>query len=319
MKVLIADDDPVCRRALKGILERHGHECIEAADGGEAWEVFQQQSPDVIVSDRTMPRLDGLELCRRVRTSEGRYSYFIIVTSKDDHEARLEGMCAGADDYLLKPLDRVELQLRLIAAQRVCTLHERLQSQQRDLESLNRTLWEQGRTDALTGLRNRLSMQEDHRKIHARLRRHRHPYGLCIVDVDHFKQYNDTLGHPAGDEALRLIGWTLGGALRATDTIYRFGGEEFVILMPDNSRDGCAVIVETLRNTVEKMALHHPGSERGVVTVSLGLAWISPEDGCSQEEALARADKALYLAKNSGRNTFRLHEPACDAVDFVSK
>ncbi len=205
----MAEDEAVPRTILKAALEKLGHECLAAEDGRRVWEFFEKtQGIDVVISDRLMPGIDGLELCRRVRTAGGEgCAYFVFLTSLGEKEHLLEGMEAGADDYLSKPLDLDELRARLISAARVTGLRRRLGEQKRQL-------FEQARKDPLTGLGNRLALHEDLEALAARERRYGRSYCAALYDVDHFKALNDCHGHLAGDEVLRAVAGASAGRLR---------------------------------------------------------------------------------------------------------
>lgn len=304
MRILVAEDDDVSRFMTVKAVQALGYECLAATDGEAAWRIYQREGADAVISDWMMPGVDGIELCKRIRRMDDRaYTYFIILTALSEREYRLEGMRAGADDYLAKPLDRDELQLRLIAAQRVTSLHRKMQEQARELERLNREFFESGRVDALTGIANRLRMQEDLRAISARMERFGDGFCLALFDIDHFKAYNDNLGHVAGDEVLRAVARALAGACRSGDTVYRYGGEEFLAILTTPSVEMAATIVDRMRSTVETCALAHPHSGTAdVVTVSAGVAGLLAGGTTTIDEALQRADAALFRAKQLGRN-----------------
>jgi diguanylate cyclase (GGDEF)-like protein len=296
MRVLAADDDLVSRMMLRGAVERLGHECILAGDGEEAWRLLQDTCPDVFITDRMMPGIDGLELCRRVRArSNESYTYIILATSLVQREEILTGMEAGADDYLTKPLEPFDVQVRLVAAQRVTTLHGQLANYREELARL-------ARTDPLTQLRNRLSLNDDLEALHARSDRYQRPYCITMCDVDHFKSYNDTCGHQAGDDVLRAVAATLARQAREVDGVYRYGGEEFLLLLPEQSLSGGSVPAERVRRAVEDLSITHPSSPSGRVTISVGLAAFEPGDSLTAQDMLNRADAALYKAKAEGRN-----------------
>jgi two-component system chemotaxis response regulator CheY len=307
LKILVVEDDAVSRTILRRAVEKLGHECLAAQDGREAWEIFRA-TPDIdtVISDWMMPEVDGLELCHRMRTAErngekGSYTYFIFLTALGDREHLLRGLEAGADDYLSKPLDRDELGMRLTSALRVTELHRRLASQNGELEELNRLLFEQSRKDPLTALGNRLRLREDLEILYARARRYGHSYAVVLCDVDFFKAYNDRYGHLAGDEILRRVAEAISASLRGGDTAYRYGGEEFLIVLPEQSAESAAAIAERLRQAVEDLAITHEASEAAsVVTVSAGVAALSATG--DPDDLLKEADDALYAAKKAGRN-----------------
>ncbi|MGM0575678.1 MAG: GGDEF domain-containing response regulator [Myxococcota bacterium] len=304
MRVLIADDDPLSRRVLRRAVEKLGHRCLAARDGEEAWSLYLEAEPDVVISDWMMPRLDGINLCRRVRADgDEAYTYFVLLTARGDNGDRLTGMQAGADDYLTKPLDPGDLQLRLIAAQRVTALHRKLLEQAHALRQMNREFYRDGRQDHLTGVGNRRRLDEDLERLHRGCEQAGLSYSVALVDIDEFKRYNDTCGHPAGDEALRNVAATLRMCCRGRDAVYRYGGEEFMVVFPETAVEDAARAVDRLRREVRAQAIPHPGrSTPGPLTVSAGVAGWAPPDSESSEAVVQRADEALYQAKQSGRN-----------------
>jgi two-component system, cell cycle response regulator len=299
MRVLIAEDEPIPRLILQSTLENFGHACLVAEDGQEAWEVFQSTlEVDVVISDWMMPIIDGLELCRRIRAAEkdDGYPYFIFLTALGDKGHLLEGMQEGADDYLSKPLDPEELQVRMIAAERVTSLHRQLSEQKAKL-------YEQARKDPLTKIGNRLSLNEDLEVLRGRVERYGHSYCAVLCDVDCFKLYNDHYGHLAGDEVLRVVAKTLEQHSRSGDAVYRYGGEEFLIIMAEQALESSAIAADLIRQEVEGLAVPHDGNEPlGVVTISAGVAALTPGENKTTDKLLKEADAALYRAKESGRN-----------------
>ena len=304
MKVLVVDDDPGSLLVARAAVERPGHECLVAADGDAAWELFQRHQPQAVVTALMMPGKDGLELCRAIR-AHGRdaYTYVIVVTSFDAEEDVLAGLKAGADDYVAKPLDPFVLHSRLLVAQRVTSLHAQL-------ARYRAVLSEQARTDPLTGLPNRLKLTEDLEVLHERAERYGLDYALAMCDVDNFKGYNDTFGHPAGDRVLQEVAAALAGGLRKADAVYRFGGEEFLLVLPNQSWAGAAAATERARAAVEALAIEHTAGPSGVVTVSAGVAAFAEGHRLDLDTMLAAADRALYAAKAEGRNRVVLAEDA---------
>ena len=302
MKILIADDSPTPRLMLQRELEGLGHECIVACDGTEAWELFQGSGVDVVVSDWMMPGMDGDELCRRVRAdTEAPYAYFILHTSLEDLKHVVQGMQAGADDYLTKPFQRDQLATRLIAADRITALHRQLASQQAELERLNSMLFEDSRHDRLTGLGNRRRLDEDLERLADQVRRYDHALSVVLFDVDRFKQYNDSAGHAAGDEVLRRVAGTLAEQCRSADAAYRYGGEELLVAFPEQDLRRASIAAERMRSAIEGLAIPHPGvTPPAVVTVSGGVACMGAAETVAS--LLGRADAALYRAKEEGRN-----------------
>jgi diguanylate cyclase (GGDEF)-like protein len=285
MDILIADDEPGTRLLLTATLERLGHSCVSAEDGDEAWDRFQEHRPELVITDWQMPGRDGTQLARDIREHESAYTYLLILTGAADEDAARAAMEAGADDLVLKPLNAPDLERKLIAAERVTALHRRLHAD--------------ARHDPLTGIGNRLRLAEDLTAICARMERYGHTYCVAVLDIDHFKAYNDAEGHLGGDDVLRHVAHALRDAARGGDAVYRYGGEEFVVLLPEQTLDGATRAAERLRATVEGLRLRHP--DGGVVTVSAGVAGLG-DAGATPDELFAAADAALYAAKAAGRN-----------------
>ena len=294
MRILVVDDDPTSRIVLRAGLEKLGYDAVDLNGGEEAWQAHLAHRADVVIADRVMPDVDGLELCRRIRAGhDAEYTYVILVTASAGRTDVLEGMEAGADGYLVKPVDPFELQTTLIAAQRVTSLHRQLARYRVELERLNADLAELARTDALTRLGNRLRLDEDLAELHWRCSRYGWSYCIAICDLDQFKAYNDTHGHLAGDDVLRQVAATIAAASRRGDGVYRYGGEEFVVVLPEQSLASGLAAAERIRSAVE--AQRTP-------TVSMGVADYRPGGGEDEREVLTRADAALYRAKEGGRN-----------------
>jgi two-component system, cell cycle response regulator len=303
LKILLADDDATSLLIARRALQQLGHECHAVTDGDAAWAFYQSERPDIVISDWMMPGLTGLELCRNIRADPvGTYTYLILVTSKQAPAHILEGMNAGADDYLIKPLNPDDLHVRLIAAERVTALHRQLAHNRADLEALNRDLVRLAHRDPLTGLGNRLALREDLDSMEAKVQRYGLLYSLVILDVDHFKSYNDTYGHQAGDEVLHTVGDHLQRQCRTGDAIYRYGGEEFLCILPEQSLGAGIVAAERMRHSLERVAIPHADNPAGVVTLSAGVANLARDHARSASLVLKEADQALYRAKQLGRN-----------------
>jgi diguanylate cyclase (GGDEF)-like protein len=300
VKVLVADDDPGSLLVAKAAVERSGHECLAAADGDEAWALYLAHQPDVVVTDWMMPGMDGLALCRAIRAREADlYTYIVLLTSQGSRNDVLAGLEAGADDYVTKPLDPFVLHARLLVALRVTTLHA-------DLARYRKMLAQQARTDPLTGLHNRLKLSEDLERLHARSVRYAEDYCVAMCDVDNFKSYNDIYGHQAGDLALRAVAAALAGQARATDGVYRFGGEEFLLVLPNQSQLGAKALMERALDSVRDLKIAHSGDPLGQLTLSAGISAFTAENRLDAETLLGEADAALYAAKAAGRNRVEL-------------
>ncbi len=305
MKVLVVDDDPTTAMLLGAAVRSLGHEALVAHDGEEAWRRYREEAPRAVLTDRMMPGIDGIELCRRIRADDqGGYPYLIMITAVGGREHVIEGFEAGADDYLVKPPDPFDLRLRLMAAERVTTVHRQLTEVADELRSANAQLDRLARTDALTGVGNRLRFQEDLAGLHASSIRHGRSYGIVIADIDHFKTYNDRYGHPAGDAAIRDVAKTLAALARIGDTTYRYGGEELVVLMPETDLEGASVVAERLRVAVKDLGIDHASrpDDGRVLTISAGVACLDPERHDGPAAVVHAADQALYRAKVGGRD-----------------
>jgi two-component system cell cycle response regulator len=312
MLILIAEDEPLSRFLLATAVKQFGHDCLLAEDGAQAWQLFQTHAVDVIISDRMMPVMDGVELCRRVRQAPQGYTYFIFLTGLSEKKQALLGIQAGADDYLIKPFDPHELRMRLIVAARMSVLHQQLAEQQVKLARMNEQLFAQARRDSLTQLGNRLKLREDLDALFSQADLQGQSYCAIMCDVDAFKAYNDHYGHLAGDKVLQTIACTLSQTCRASDLVYRYGGEEFLWLLPESSLASAASAAERLRRAVEALRLEHAGtSPAGIVTLSAGIAMAQMGMSKGIHVWLHEADSALYQAKKLGRNRVVAFE-ACD-------
>ena len=325
MKVLVVDDDPVSLLLAATVVETLGHVVETATSGLDAWELLQRTHYDVLVTDREMPGLDGLALCQRVRargaaaapptaSGEGGYCYVVILTGHDSAEEAYDGISAGADDYLTKPLSGQELRLRLVSAQRVTDLHRQLARQHLELNAIGEAQHALARRDVLTLLPNRLALQEHLARLDANARRYGRGFSVAVLDIDHFKSVNDVAGHAAGDEVLRRLAAALFERVRETDGLYRYGGEEFVHVIETASPEAACAAVERLRAAVHELSLPHQGRPGERVTLSAGVA--TGEDGTEvpSQVLLEQADAALYLAKQHGRDRTRRHGAPVDPM-----
>jgi two-component system cell cycle response regulator len=303
VRILIAEDDTGSRLVLEAALANLGHEVVAAKDGEQAWQMFQSEKVEAIISDREMPGLNGVDLCRRIRGSDGgKYIYFIFLTSVNDKVGAAEGIRAGADDYLMKPLNRHELEARLMVASRITELYRELANQQFELKRLNNQLFRQARIDGLTQVGNRLKLREDLNILVARVAERGESFCAVMCDVDHFKLYNDEYGHLQGDEVLEKVARTLVQGCRPNDGVYRYGGEEFLLVMPEQSIEAACAAADRHRARIEQLAIPNIGSPETIVTISAGVASINPSSGPSIKAWLEGADGALYRAKQLGRN-----------------
>jgi len=296
MKVLVADDDPLPRRLVEASLRAAGYEPVLATDGMETLRILSEpDSPRLVVLDWEMPRLDGVGVCRAIRSGRQEpYVYVLLLTSNDTQEAIVEGLDAGADDYVIKPCDLGELKARLRAAVRILKLQD-------DLVAAREASREQAIRDPLTGLLNRGAVLDALQKECSRSDRIGGPFGVIMIDVDHFKSINDTNGHLVGDGVLREVASRLRGSLRTYDSIGRFGGEEFLVIAPGCGAAAALELAERLRRCVCDAPIVYSGRTL-TVTISLGVA--SGAGSPARDALLRGADEALYAAKSAGRNRF---------------
>jgi len=291
--ILVADDDPLTRRLLAASLERLGHVVVSVGNGCQALDaLLAADGPRLAILDWMMPGLDGLAVCRAVRQRATPYVYVLLLTSRDRQEDLVEAFDAEVDDFLAKPFEWTELQARLRSGERLLRLQAAL------LETQERLRYE-ATHDHLTGLENRAVILEHLRSELSRARRSRKPVTVALADLDHFKSINDRYGHSVGDTVLRLSAGRMRAALRQYDTIGRYGGEEFLMVLPGCDAEDARHVAERVR-----MALTGLGPSIEVpcaISVSLGLA--STGGGAMACEALVElADAALYRAKSEGRN-----------------
>lgn len=296
MKVLVADDDRPTRLMVSSLVRRLGYEPCEASDGLEALAALRSpRPPRLAVLDWVMPGLDGVRLCRTIRCeSADHYTYIILLTGKDSTDEMVEGLDSGADDLVAKPVETEVLRARLRSGQRVLELQEQLiQARER--------LREQAHRDALTGLLNRGRIMEVMLDVVARCRRTNQSMGLAMCDLDHFKAINDTYGHLAGDEVLRHAAQQLKAGLRSYDHVGRYGGEEFLIVLPDCDAAQLRDIAERLRQQV--FTSPAPYRDESIsLSMSVGAVVHTPHKHTSANDLLLRADECLFEAKRAGRN-----------------
>ncbi|MGP8245721.1 MAG: GGDEF domain-containing protein [Bryobacteraceae bacterium] len=299
MRVLVADDNPVFRCMLRSMLGRWGYEAVEASDGVAACNLLESaDAPRLAIMDWMMPGLDGVEICRRVRAAAREpYIYIMLLTARTESEDLVEGMDAGADDYLTKPFHAQELRVRLRAGWRILEL-------QRELLNTREELRVQATHDSLTGLWNRASILETLDKEVQRAQREGRPLAMLLIDLDHFKLVNDSHGHQAGDAVLREAARRIRSTVRRYDTAGRYGGEEFVVVLPATDLAGGLAQAERVRQAIAGEPVAAAGAWVEV-TCSIGLSgWHGPgaDDG---PMLIHDADEALYEAKRSGRNCVR--------------
>jgi two-component system cell cycle response regulator len=296
MKILVADDDPMSRRLLEKPLRQWGYDVLIAYNGTEAWECLQKEdAPQIAILDWMMPGLTGPEVCRRLRKQEStHYTYILLLTSRKQREDLIEGMEAGADDYITKPFDRNELKVRLGPGRRIVELQDALLSAQEALR-------EQATTDFLTALWNRRTILEILDRELARAGRDPFPVGIVLADLDRFKSINDTRGHIVGDGVLREAARRMRASSREYDSLGRYGGEEFLLILPGCDGAAAQCQAERMRLEIESSPVELPEGELQV-TCSFGVTSVPEGVQASAQVVLRTADIALYQAKEQGRN-----------------
>lgn len=306
MKVLVVDDDIIMRRLVGSTMRDLDYELHFAQNGEEAWAIAQRELPHVVISDWEMPRMNGIELVRKIRsTAADRYTYIFMVTHHRTQQDLLQGLSSGADDYLVKPFNPHELRLRLRTAERVVELESRLLAANKELAVMNTRLMHLSRRDPLMDIGNRMAFEESIAAHHTRAAANGWGYGVMMCDVDRFKRYNDTYGHQAGDEVLRAVATTLSTGLRADDQAFRYGGEEILVYFHEQDLAGAVTGAERMRRAVEALEFRVEGNPAPVsVTVSAGVAAFPQTTGAESRwaQVVDYADRALYKAKDSGRN-----------------
>ena len=299
LTVLVVDDSPVSRKLVEHALEDQAYSAVFAQNGREALELYAKHAPSIVITDWMMPDLSGLELCQHVRGDGQRpYTYIIVLTSKSEKDNVVEGLGAGADDYLTKPFDPSELLARIGVGRRTVELH-------REIEAKNKLLKEMAYTDALTGLPNRRALEEwASRQVHGAAR---HGYSLWAVhaDLDDFKSVNDSHGHDAGDQVLKKFAMILKGNTRASDISGRMGGDEFLWVITHGEEKGIRTTVERLREQFFSQKFCF-GSDGISVSASFGVCGFRGSKPPEFLELVKRADEVLYAAKHAGRNQIKI-------------
>jgi two-component system cell cycle response regulator len=296
MKVLVAEDEIVSRRLLETTLRRWKYDVVSAVDGLEAAAILRApDAPKLAVLDWLMPGMDGAQLCREIRQSEtDSYTYILLLTSKHTKRDVVQGLEAGADDYLAKPFDPQELRVRLRTGKRILYLLDQLTAARETLRDL-------AARDPLTGLWNHNSIIELLNSELNRAERQETSVGVVLIDLDHFKAINDRHGHLTGDQVLREAALALRGAVRPYDAVGRLGGEEFLVVLPGCDEINAMSHAERLRQALAGISFPDALGEIEV-SASLGVTVVRPGSAADAQSAIRAADVAMYAAKNGGRD-----------------
>lgn len=297
--VLIAEDDPLSLSLLEMYLEEEGYAYVSAKNGREALGLYNAGSFPIVITDWMMPEMDGTALCRAIRSQiSDDYTFIILLTGQNLQEALVEGLEAGADDYIIKPFNPPELRARLKGCRRILDLENSLRQSLDKIRQLSIH-------DPLTGAFNRAYLDQQLEHEIGRAYRYQHPLSLILCDLDHFKLVNDTYGHQAGDEVLKRCVRNISGSIRPQiDWVARYGGEEFIIALPETDAAGCGVVAERMR---ERIALSPDGAEMSSlkISASFGTVTLKPDPlvvRTSAADLIQRADICMYRAKQAGRN-----------------
>jgi two-component system cell cycle response regulator len=298
--IIVAEDEPVNRELIQRLLEREGYRVLAARNGREAVDLAGEALPDLVILDVMMPEMDGMEACRLIKDDERTHDIPVIfLSAHGETEMKVSGLGLGADDYISKPFEAEELIARVNV--RIRLKRERDELRNNAEEASRRAALAQARavTDALTGLLNRYGLQHVLVREQAEARRYTRPLSCLVIDLDNFKAVNDTYGHLVGDLALQQISGVLREVVRASDTVFRYGGEEFLVLLPETDMEGAVALAEKIRARAASRTYGESGRSFRL-TLSAGAGCLRDDE--SGHDMIARADMALYHAKEMGRN-----------------
>ena len=322
-RILIVDDHEDNIEVLKVRLESWGFLTDSAYNGRDALRIVHERPPDLILLDVMMPEMSGIEVARIIKGNAA-YPFIPIImqTALDSTDDKVQGLEAGADDYITKPIDFAELKARVRSMLRIKRLQESLKEREKELLEVNEQLLLMSQTDALTGLDNRRHLNDRIDEMFSHAKRLNEPFSLVMCDLDKFKSVNDTYGHQAGDEVLKQLAAILKDEAREIDRVGRYGGEEFMLLLPGTVVDAAVTFAERVRKRLEGHTFSFPDGTL-TRTASFGVAgWPNPR--INECDTLVRmADDALYVAKETGRNRvvcfesdeFNAHQAAHDGDD----
>jgi len=302
MRILIAEDDVTSRILLKSMLTKSGHEVIATVDGAEAWEVMQlPDAPHMAILDWMMPEMDGLDVCRRIRSLEtDQPPYIIMLTTKGEKADIVAGLQAGANDYLAKPYDTGELRARIDVGRRLIEMQEILAGKIEELRESEKRYRELSIIDDLTALYNSRHFYAQLKNEIERAIRYDQPLTLILLDLDDFKAFNDAYGHIEGDRVLSRFGQVVQRCLRQTDSAYRYGGEEFTLILPMTTSAEGLVTAERIRTEFKKEIFSPEPDQDIYLTLSIGFAQYRHQE--EMKSFVSRVDQLMYQAKNNGKD-----------------
>lgn len=305
MKILVVEDSRSNLAVLVEYVEHFGASAIPAESGSAALDAFASLRPDLVLLDVVLPDLSGFEVAQKIRTMEapGDWTPIIFLSSLGDDADIESGIAAGGDDYLHKPVSEIVLGAKIRAMQRIVLMRASLLALTRKLDAANQELKRISSLDGLTGVANRRYFDETLAAEWSRARRHSNGLAFLMCDVDFFKSYNDTYGHPSGDDCLRQVATAIRqNTDRPADLVARYGGEEFAVVLPETTIGGALIVAEKIRHAVRALNIPHASVPAGQITISIGIACAAPGFDNPPDDLIRAADQALYRAKAEGRD-----------------
>ena len=302
MKILIVDDERMQRRIVEKTLNRIGYDVVPVNNSDTAWQHIEDEGIRFVITDWEMPDINGVQLIQKIRTAElPRYIYIILLTSKDKVDDVVEGLLAGADDYLTKPFDPRELEARVAVGERLLTLEDNLVTARNQLEQL-------AMVDSLTGLMNRRAIYKFGRAELERARRESTALSVIFLDVDKFKSVNDQYGHLTGEEVLKAISQTILERSRSYDGIGRWAGDEFLVILPGVSAVNAEKATKRILDGISALNLALPDGSLLQISASAGIASLARVTASATvlDDVIQYSDEALYRAKEAGGNRSEL-------------
>ena len=315
MKILIVENVCATLQLIAAEIRHSGWTAFSVSNGEQAIAAFCSDQPDLVLLDVLLPDMDGFEVARQMRAIEkpGAWTPIIFLSSRNSDADIEKGISAGGDDYLSKPVSEAVLGAKIRAMQRIVQMRTSLVVLARELDAANQELKRLSASDGLTGIANRRFFDDYLSREWRRAMREESVISLLMCDVDHFKPFNDTFGHQAGDDCLRRIANALASTMeRGADIVARYGGEEFAIILPQTPLAGAQLVAERLRHAVETLNQPNPGSPEAITTISVGLATLRPSKQNVLQELIQNADRALYRAKSLGRNVVCSYDAELD-------